>query len=94
MATSVDASTLPPAIKGCEEVYHLASPTHRSADAASTIVDGTRNVLTRLPERKRQSTCVHEFYCHYWILHDSRLSFSMSTRTNEQTRRRITPLNG
>ena len=41
----VDAATLPPAIKGCEEVYHLASPTHRSADATSTIVDGTRNVL-------------------------------------------------
>src|SRR5215203_2473737 len=42
----VDRRTLPPAVDGCEEVYHLASPTNRQADAGSTIVEGTRNVLT------------------------------------------------
>jgi dihydroflavonol-4-reductase len=41
----VDSGTLPAAVDGCEEVYHLASPTNRQPDAASTIVAGTRNVL-------------------------------------------------
>src|SRR5262249_30936744 len=41
----VDARTLPPAIDGCDEVYHLASPTNRQADMGSSILDGTRNVL-------------------------------------------------
>jgi dihydroflavonol-4-reductase len=33
------------AVEECEEVYHLAAPTHRVPDASAAIVQGTRNVL-------------------------------------------------
>ena len=41
----LDRSTLTLALDGCDEVYHLASPTDRRPDALQTIVEGTRNVL-------------------------------------------------
>jgi dihydroflavonol-4-reductase len=41
----LDSRTLAMAVDGCDEVYHLASPTDRQPDALRTIVEGTRNVL-------------------------------------------------
>ena len=40
-----DQQSLLEAVKDCDEVYHLAAPTHRVPDASVIIVEGTRNVL-------------------------------------------------
>ncbi len=47
----VDAGALAAAVVGCQDVYHLASPTDRQPGVARTIVDGTLNVLAACQQR-------------------------------------------
>ena len=41
----LDPGSLAAAMRGCEEVYHLAAPTARQGDTGRIITEGTRNVL-------------------------------------------------
>jgi dihydroflavonol-4-reductase len=41
----LDGGGVTAAMRGCDEVYHLAAPTGREPDTGRIVVDGTRNVL-------------------------------------------------
>ena len=66
-----EPATLAAAVRGCDEVYHLAAPTDRQPDAQTSIVDGTRNVLEACRNGRCGAPRLHKLDRHGWILVES-----------------------